>query len=243
MAKFLHYQQCPKCMERGRDSRGDNCATYSDGGMHCFSCGYHVFPKHYIQPTHKAEKINAAVLPTDFSREVPSHALKWLLQYGLPFSYWRPFIGWTEKDSRLVFTVGEGPMFSIGRYIPDGSDRPPQRKWYVWGESHKQAHVIGDYTTAKQVVLVEDLISAHKLSSITTCIPLFGTNIFPAVVPCARHIALPLVIWLDKDQEGTLQKKANWLQVMTGLPVRYVCTKDDPKCLSMEKINEALRTE
>ena len=158
MAKFLHYQQCPKCLERGRDTRGDNCATYSDGGMHCFSCGFHVFPKHYIRQRNQEEKINAAVLPTDFTREVPSLALLWLLQYGLPFSYWRPFIGWSEKDSRLVFTVGQGPDFSVGRYIPRANDRP-QRKWFVWGESHRHPHIIGDYSNSQQIVLVEDLIS------------------------------------------------------------------------------------
>lgn len=241
MARFLHYEPCPRCQHSGKDTRGDNLATYEDGGKHCFSCSYHVFPKHYIQPR-KEEKIDATVLPIDFSREVPSHALKWLLQYGLPYSYWKPHIGWSEKDLRLVFPVGEGPEFSIGRYIQrvDHEQGKPPRKWYVWGNSHKTAHIFGNYTEAKQIVLVEDLISANVLSPLVPVCCLFGTTIFPACIPMLRHIGLPIVMWLDKDQEQTMPKKCNWLSMVTGLPVRYVVTDNDPKCYAFNRIKEVL---
>lgn len=249
MAKFVGYEPCPVCQDKGRDTRGDNLASYSDGGKHCFSCGYHVFPRHYMgEQKQERERINAAVLPTDFSREVPSHALKWLLQYGLPFSHWRPFIGWSEKDCRLVITVGNGPDFSIGRYIPTegrscfGSlqhGKTP-RKWFVWGECHRFPHIFGDYTNSKQIVLVEDVISAHKLSLVVPTLCLFGTTIFSACIPVLRHIRCPVVLWLDKDQEGTLQKKCQRLQVLTNCNVSYLVTDRDPKEQSFEKIKELL---
>lgn len=34
-------ERCPKCAELGNDRSGDNLAVYSDGHVHCFSCGYH----------------------------------------------------------------------------------------------------------------------------------------------------------------------------------------------------------
>jgi hypothetical protein len=216
--------------------------------MHCFSCGFHKFPKNYIPSGNKEEKINAAVLPIDFTREVPSYALKWLLQFGLPFTYWRPFIGWSESHSRLVFTVGTGPSFSVGRFIK-GEGRScfgyktqskGERKWFVWGESHKAAHVFGNPQTSEQIVLVEDLISAHKVGNVSATICLFGTNIFSACIPVLRHYSLPIVLWLDKDQEETMPKKARWLQIVTGLPVRYIVTKNDPKLLTLGKIYETL---
>jgi hypothetical protein len=188
------------------------------------------------------ERIDAAVLPADFSREVPSHALKWLLQYGLPFSYWRPFIGWSEKDCRLVITVGNGPDFSIGRYIPTEGrsfERTP-RKWFVWGECHRFPHVFGSYTDAKQIILVEDVISAHKISHISPALCLFGTSISPPAVPCLRHIGLPILLWLDKDQEGTLQKKCQRLETLTNCKTSYIVTDKDPKEQSFEKIKELL---
>ena len=239
MAKFVHYEQCPRCLERGRDSRGDNLASYSDGSYHCFSCGFHRFPTHYT-PRIQKEEIDATRLPSDFSREVPSHATKWLLQYGLPLSYWRPFIGWSEATSRLVFTVGDGPEFSIGRFIPEEgrSFEREQRKWFVWGQSHKTPHIFGSYQTASKIYLVEDLISAHKIGQVAPTICLFGTTVFDACLPILRHIGLHVVMWLDKDQEGTLQKKCNNLSLLTGLPVSYKITTEDPKMQSFNTIKE-----
>lgn len=244
MSRFEYYQQCPRCLERGRDSRGDNLAVYSDGGKHCFSCNLHVFPKHY-KPVKEKEILNAKVLPADFSREVPSHALQWLLQYNLPFSYWNPFIGWSERDERLVFTVGTGPEFSIGRFLhpphtpyKDGAKQP--RKWWVWGNSHRTPHIIGDTSKASQIVLVEDIISAHKVGQRVPSVCLFGTSVFPSCIPVLRFLKLPIVMWLDKDQEGTLQRKCNTLASMTNLPVRYITTKDDPKLHSVNQIEGVL---
>lgn len=245
MARFEHYEQCPRCFERGKDSRGDNCAVYSDGGKHCFSCGFHTFPKHYTPRISEKERLDVRVLPADFSREVPTHALKWLLQYGLSYTYWKPFIGWSEKDMRLVFTVGDGPSFSIGRYVPADEKQlaVAPRKWFVWGNSHAYAHLLGNYQTdeASCVVLVEDLISAHKIAmSGYPSIALFGTKIFDACIPVLRHIGLQVVLWLDKDQEGTLAKKCQWLAVVTGLPVSYRVTDSDPKEYNAVKIKEIL---
>ncbi len=33
---------CPKCRDIGRDHKGDNLRTYSDGHAHCFACGHHL---------------------------------------------------------------------------------------------------------------------------------------------------------------------------------------------------------
>ncbi|MGW8178765.1 MAG: DnaB-like helicase C-terminal domain-containing protein [bacterium] len=37
-----HTDACPKCVEAGNDTAGDNLAVYQDGHAHCFACGYHV---------------------------------------------------------------------------------------------------------------------------------------------------------------------------------------------------------
>lgn len=42
MADVLHHEQCPQCAANGNDRSRDNMAVYSDGGKHCFACGYHV---------------------------------------------------------------------------------------------------------------------------------------------------------------------------------------------------------
>lgn len=256
-SRHLRYEGCPKCISNGRDTRNDNMSVFEDGSKHCWSCGYHQFPKHYV-PRVQKEEVNAAVLPTDFSRGIPQHALQWLLQWGLPNSYWKPFIGWSEKHSRLVFTVGDGPAFSQGRYIPrelalptgrEAGTSPAKdiRKWRVWGECHKAPHILGDYQKAEgyvndtPIILVEDIISGHKISVAgfpTIC--LFGTKIFDSIIPVLRHINLPVVVWLDKDQEQTMPKKCNWLSIVTGLPVNYIVTDDDPKSHSLQSVKDII---
>jgi hypothetical protein len=131
----------------------------------------------------------------------------------------------------------------MGRYIPGGPiefNREP-RKWFVYGECHKEAHVIGYETTGRQTVLVEDLISAHKVGQITPCIPLFGTKIFDQVIPTLRHVGLPILMWLDKDQETAAAKRAAWLAMVSGLSVKYVFTDSDPKLLTTSKITEIVK--
>lgn len=40
MAQVVGKEACPECRSIGRDNSGNNLARYSDGGAHCFSCGY-----------------------------------------------------------------------------------------------------------------------------------------------------------------------------------------------------------
>jgi DNA primase len=118
---------------------------------------------------------------------------------------------------------------------------PTARKWRAWGDCHKTPHIFGAYSESKEIVLVEDLISANKVAAAgIPAIPLFGTRVFASAIPCLRHVGLPIVLWLDKDQEGTMARKAAGLATMTGLPVRYIVTNDDPKTLPIVKIKELL---
>lgn len=242
----VKYEPCPRCRSLGKDNAGDNLVVWPDGGGHCFSCGYHRSSR--VNSLWDGSRLSTregindpTVLPSNFTREIPHYAWQWLLQYGLGYKYWQPHVGWSEKDSRLVFTVGNPIEFSIGRFIakPDSGDTN-KRKWFVWGNSHKTPHIFGDYRTSKEIVLVEDLISAHKVSQVSTCIPLFGVKVFDSVYPALRHIKLPIVIWLDKDQENTMPSKAHNLSLITGLPVRYVTTPEDPKSCSPQKISTVI---
>ena len=240
MSKFLRYEECPKCSSIGRDTKGDNLAVYADGSKHCFACKYHVFPKHYVRKEDEAIRTeDKAKLPYDFTREVPATALQWLLQYGLPWSYWKETIGYSPSEERLVFTVGTPLQFSIGRYVGNAEEKP--RKWYVWGDAHKHCEVFGK--GERLCVLVEDLISANKVAATqedVVAIPLFGTNIFKDVLYFLLNDSLPVVLWLDKDQQLQVKKKALGLQNLLQREVYVVTTDKDPKALSANQIKEAL---
>jgi hypothetical protein len=246
MSKFHHYERCPECASSGRDTRGDNLAVYYNGSKHCFSCGYHRHPVGFVIPNNDLEiKHASSALPRDFSREVPTDAWKWLLQYGLPYTYWKPHCGYSETEGRLVFTVGNPIEFSIGRLVKDpdpNGNHAKKRKWYVWGNSHQHCEIINPKEDSGKtpILLVEDIVSAHKTGQITPTIPLFGTEIHPCHLYHLMSAQRPISLWLDKDQEHTVRKKAMRLQVLTGNPVNVIITENDPKSYSINKIKEIL---
>jgi len=279
MGRIVAYEACPRCRENYRDTRGDNLAVYEDGGKHCFACKYHEFPKHYI-PRKEVDNVPKSLRPADYTREVPASALKWLLQYGLPWSYWKDSLGYSPKEERLVFSVGQPLAFSIGRYVGneataanrstplqsagrvvvhgikadkssnDNQGDPsrtreesgkPVRKWFVWGDCHKHTEALG---SGEYIVLVEDLISAHKVatSQAAVAVPLFGTKVHPCHYYYLINSDKPVVLWLDKDQELNVKKQAWQLESVINRPVKVVITEQDPKKLSYEDITEICRS-
>lgn len=241
MSKFLRHEQCPKCAEKGADRRGNNLGIYADGGAHCFSCGYHRSADFRVKLNNLIAKENnnnereKACLPIDFTREVPTAGWKWLLQYGLPYSYWKTYCGFTEKENRIVFPIGNPIRFSIGRTLSvEGS------KWRVYGDKSSYVEVIGEQLLG-EIVLVEDVISAHKVAAAGfTTIPLFGTSIHDLIIKKLQAFKRPVALWLDSDQYSYLPRKIGRLQALLGLPVRHIRTEKDPKEYSSTEIKEIL---
>lgn len=245
MGKVVHYEPCPKCRREGRDRRGDNLARYADGGAHCFgNCGYFELPRDLRKRKVKVENAsqNKSVLPPDFSREVPASAWKWLFQWGLPYSYWKDSVGWSERDQRLVFLVGQGPAFSIGRFLgqaPTVAGVRVPRKWWVYGDSNRYVALLGAEKEGP-VVLVEDLLSWHKVAQVHPCIWLSGTKISDKVIATLIALKRPVTLWLDADQYPLLAPKLNRLQTFLRAPVRYIHTEKDPKAYTIEEIRNIL---
>jgi hypothetical protein len=224
-------------VSNGHDNRGDNLVVYNNGHSHCFACGYHVFPK-YGPPRKIIDNAPKSLRPTDYTREVPSSSLGWLLQYGLPYTYWKEYLGYSEeKGRRLIFDVGQPLAFSIGRLL----DEPTKtsRKWYVWGDCHKHCQVFGEHYRSDRIVLVEDLISGHKVGQVNETVVLFGTEIHPSHYHYLINRNKPVVFWLDKDQEQNVKAQALRLQSIINQPVNVVTTNKDPKELSYEAIRSA----
>ena len=127
-------------------------------------------------------------------------------------------------------------MFSIGRDITGKS----KAKWLAYGDTHQTAVSYGDVSNSKQVVLVEDLVSAHKVAQVSLTVPIFGTRVHNCHYKLLKYFGLPVVLWLDKDQEHTMTKKCAEISLYTGLPCSYVVTEKDPKELSIDYIKEKL---
>lgn len=239
-SKHLGYESCPKCIENGRDRHGDNLSRWTDGSAHCWSCGYHEFPRisQRFIPKEKLDDNEKAVLPHDFTREVPAEGWKWLLQYGLPYSYWKKYTGYSPSHNRLILTFGEPVKFSIGRSL-----EKDKRKWRFWGEGHKYVELIGkkDDRPYDPIVLVEDLISAHKVGQVYPTLCLFGTHVHDLALTLLIKENRPVILWLDDDQYSLLPKKVHKLSTFLKHPVKYIRTPKDPKEYSIQEIKELLK--
>lgn len=241
---FSHYEPCPRCRDRGKDSRGDNLAVYLDMGRHCFSCGFHSHPSissRWAGKPSLLDGITKRILPDDFTWDVPARCWEWLLQYGLPYDYWKGIVGWSEKYQRLVFRVGDPLRFSIGRLSEIKSDSvlrsgvDTKRKWHVWGDSHVS---VGCLSESGSITLVEDWISANKVaSSGNQVVCLFGTRIYPNHLEYLRQQNKPVILWLDLDQADTMARKCSNLSILTGLPVNYIISDKDPKEYNANQIS------
>jgi len=281
MARVLGHEPCPKCRALGKDNHGDNLVVYDNNHEHCFACHYHSFPKYHVPHQIKLEPhVNKALLPLDFSGEIPGHAWKWLLQYGLSYKYWQECVGYSEKEQRLIFRVGDTEIrggvlqkshtslaFSLGRLCkrPDEhqdntdnyrkqsneNDSLQQRwgdsvhrikrdkKWYVYGDSSKHVECLNP-NQGPSIILVEDLISAHKVAQITTAIPLFGTQIHAPIIYYLLNDPRPVKIWLDKDQEGNVKRTAVRVSSLVNKPIDIIVTNDDPKLQSFDTITKLI---
>lgn len=229
--------QCPRCADNGRDRSRNNLIHYSDGGAHCFACGYHQYGKFTPEFT-KHEKRNTedkGVLPYDFTRQVPAEGWRWLLKYGLSKSYWETYCGFIPSQNRVVIVYGGEPIrVAQGRALTVGDT-----KWLTYGDRSSVTETIGN-ELAGEVVLVEDLVSAHKIGQVSLALPLLGTNISDAVVRKLTTLNKPVVVWLDEDQFPRLAPKLNKLMVFLNQPVRYLWTEKDPKEYTITQIREFL---
>lgn len=117
-------------------------------------------------------------------------------------------------------------------------------KWLSYGDCHRHAEVLtgtSESDSSVPVVLVEDLISGHKVAaSEYISIPLFGTRVHPPVLYYLLNCSNPVVLWLDKDQEGNVKREAIRLQALINRPVSLITTNKDPKALSVNEIKGAL---
>lgn len=236
----LRFERCPACARLGNDRSGDNLAVYSDGHTYCFRCG-HGSGRTKIQIQNEDASgiigTNSIVLPHDVSSEIPYAGLQWLRQYQLTR---RDLIAnhvmWSEKLSRIIFPYFDqtGLLAWQGRYI--GEEK--KAKWFSQGNIHEIIHTLNVKHTA---VLVEDIISAIKVSQHTGAIPIFGSSISMKQWLQLRRIVNDFVLWLDPDMRQKSIKMAEMGRLL-GANVVCIFSEKDPKEHTHEEIDKLLET-
>jgi len=115
MALFKFKSQCPKCVEKGGDKSKDNLANYSDGGKHCFSCGYHVHGDENYVPNEEEEVL-------DDIKEMSNESKERIKQGTTHKLTWRGIRPETNKFFGVVYECSQETGLPIKQFVPTTID-------------------------------------------------------------------------------------------------------------------------
>jgi hypothetical protein len=219
---------CPKCHS------SDGFITFANESRHCFVCDYHEHPETTIEMLKssvipiKNKQWNEVELPNDFDYYLPQQALKWVQSYGLTATeIRRNKLGWSDTKESIIFPVfdetGCLKMYQE-RYFGVDPNRP---KYRTTGNKADIIH-LPDPVKHDTIVVVEDMVSAIKVSRVTNCMPLLGNTLS---IPVAMKLRLRFKrarVWLDANM---MQKSVRTSLTLSelGLPTTTIFTDKDPK--------------
>lgn len=246
MSDYLYQTNCKAC------GSSDALTVYEDH-VYCFSCRFYqrtksINPK-LIKKAFDNKNDNSAGdlgLPVDCRQELPLVALDWLKQYNITAQdIHEHHFCWSEEgkvirrgtpqEQRfspcLVFPVYD-PFGNLvmwqGRYF--GTD-PRVVKYYHRG-AKDTLHIIGK---SGIIVLVEDIISAIRVSKVARACPLFGSSINLDFLIRLHGVTNEFLIWLDADMgkkaQGAAERATQFFD-----RVGVIQTELDPKCYKHEEI-------
>lgn len=237
----IRKEACPECRRIGNDRTGDNLAVYSDGHTYCYRCGYGTGRKTFTRSSNTPT--SSIILPADVTTQLPYEATAWLRQYQLGrLDVQNHKVMWSEHWSRLIFPYFNSTELLAwqGRYISHGNKETqgkPPAKWFSQGKIHEIIHPIN--VNRRQAILVEDILSAIKVSRYQGAIPIFGSSVSAKQILRLKTVVDRVWYWLDPDMRTKSVKLAN-LSTLLGLPASVIFSDKDPKDHTHEEIQMIL---
>src|SRR3990167_948006 len=237
MSHILSHEPCPFCRKGGRDQHGDNLAHYSDGHKWCFSCNYYEWPGYKEKIMHQeVDNIDKSpVLPSDATSEIDFAALTWLAKYEITRDEVVQYaIKWSPSRKWLLFPIYSSEsillMYQAKTFAPFPNGNPSP-KYITYGVPEKIISFIHQKELDKDgnIIVVEDMVSAIKISRQFTAMPLFGSILSQSKLGRMQFSsAKNLVLWLDYDK-----RKHSFITSLRtrslGFTSSIIVTAKDPK--------------
>jgi hypothetical protein len=230
MTKFLHHESCPRCGSK------DNLGVWEDGHKWCFGCKYYEqreLSLHNVHAIPNQNTVNPRNFPEDAEYYIPTEPMKWLLKNGITYSSQKQYgIQWSPKQQLLCWKINDncwqGRCFS-----PEA-----KTKYISQGKLHEFCHILGNGNNI--VVLVEDYISALRVSEHLPCMPLFGCTINLERLQELLGRFNTLIVWLDYDKLNNARSIASNASLIGFKNAWTIYTKEDPKELTFKEIEQKL---
>ena len=221
MSKFIKLGPCEACGSK------DNRAEYTNG-FWCFGCSKYETKKdtkslrERINPI--SVNINSQVL--NIVHEIPVTPLKWLLSYGITQKEIKKYgISWAPQEKILVLCMKkdywQGRNFGYGNQKYKSNGNKPS---LIYGRG-------------KTLVLVEDILSAIKISRTENyaALPLLGSSLSKDTESKIIKRYKTIYVWLDRDKAKNSILIKNRLRSFDIIS-KTILTTLDPKVYSKQNI-------
>jgi Zn ribbon nucleic-acid-binding protein len=227
---FVKHESCPQCKSR------NNLGVWSDGHKWCFGCGYYEPPtgsnyeyvRRVLKP--KENEQRELQLPSDASLAIPKEARDWMMQY-LVFNddILQYDIRYSEAEKGLIFSVKDEQhklVFYQMRMFKPGP------KYITRGRLGNHIPVLKmsmDFMDpVSSLVVVEDYLSAIRVSEWMDCMPLFGSHLDKKTAVRLATMYNDIYLWLDPDKAAQAMKfKGEYEAIFDNFHV--ILTDKDPK--------------
>lgn len=239
MSYFISHHPCPKC------GSSDAYAEYDDGHFWCFSC-HHYIPakirniKQVTSALAEKQKFVKWDFPQDYTTEIPKEPYTWLKSYALTNEEIKTnHLGWSSNNEMLIFPYyGEENEIICwqGRYFPT---RKPKVFTSGYPDACLLIHSSNSGEFSNRVVVVEDAISAIKVSRVCTSTELLGSNLSMHKALRLSRSFSHLTLWLDNDKIKEMIKFAEKYRSLYE-KVDIIISDLDPKFYNEKQIKEFL---
>lgn len=242
MSRIESREACPHCRARGKDRHGDNLAVYSDGHKFCYSCLYFIpsSDRAKIMTQEKHEHYTSVTLPQDAAKEIDTEAALWLAKYDITRDEVTEFkLKWSDDKKWLIF-----PVYGVNHDLlmyQARTFRGAQPKYLTFGSPERVLSIYNQKDKASShtnLVVVEDMVSAIRISRQFSAMPLWGSSISISKIGRLQFTHCDnLIFWLDYDKRQTSMSLANKARGF-GFKSAVIITKQDPKDYSDPEISE-----
>lgn len=238
---WLRNQPCPNCKSR------DNLGVWDDGSTWCWGCHRYTPPTKHLDNLKKRLLISKSdnkkelKLPYDSIPTLPKKVLDWLGKYKLSKEQIEKLHPLYSEDKEVLifpFIDSRGELIAWqGRYFGNKEKYP---KYLTYGAKDFLCLFRSKHDN-KTVSVVEDVISAVKLSTFNDSLALLGSHLSLKTALRLSRSYENIIIWLDADKyKEAIKQQENISSLFNRVKVIY--TDNDPKEYNNEEIRKCLES-